>query len=98
MSLKPQVELYVLSYYGKAGMTERGELLSRLLCLGTGKRKNWFALVDLVCAAYEIKVEYVLSWAEYFFCSLGCMKFLLQLEPAKRCTKKTSQESITLLL
>uniref|UniRef100_A0A8C0FGB1 Adenosine deaminase tRNA specific 2 n=1 Tax=Bubo bubo TaxID=30461 RepID=A0A8C0FGB1_BUBBB len=27
-------------------------------------------------------------FAEYFFCSLGCMKFLLQLESAKRCTKK----------
>uniref|UniRef100_A0A8C0HL50 Adenosine deaminase tRNA specific 2 n=1 Tax=Buteo japonicus TaxID=224669 RepID=A0A8C0HL50_9AVES len=65
-------------------MTEKGELLSRLLCLGTGRRKNWFVLVDLACAAYEVEVECVLSWAEYFFCSLGCVKFLLQLEPATR--------------
>lgn len=69
-------------------MTEKGELLSRLLCLGTGRRKKWFVLVDLVCAAYEVEVECVLSCAEYFFCSLGCVKFLLQLEPPKRCTKK----------
>lgn len=93
MSLKQS--FHVLSYY--AGMTEKGELLSRLLCLGTGRRKNWFVLVDLACAAYEVEVECVLSWAEYFFCSLGCVKFLLQLEPAKKCTKKR-QESIALLL
>lgn len=65
---------HVLSCY--ACMTERGELLNRLLCVGTGRNKNWFALVHLACAAYEIEVQYVLSWTEYFFCSLGWMKFL----------------------
>lgn len=45
------------------------ELLSSVLCLGTGRRKNCFALVDLVCAACETEVEYALSWAGYLFCS-----------------------------
>jgi len=42
----------------------------------------------ILCAACEVEVEYVLSWIEYFFCGLGGVKFLLQLERAKKHTKK----------